>query len=345
MPAPRQGEIMIGFLLRRLLLAIPALFGLLVLMFLLVRIVPSDPAAVLAGDNASAAQIEQLRQSLGLDRPLYEQFWIYVNQILQGDFGTSLYSNRPIGADIALRLGATIELTLVSLLFSTVVGIVLGVLAAVRRNTILDYGLRFLSVGGLALASFWIAIMLQLLLSMQLGWLPLRRRLPNSLPAPDHVTGLFLVDSLFMGRFDIFVASLHHLVLPALTLSLAGLAAIARFSRSGVIETMQHDFVAYERAVGIPQHRIIMPYVLRNSLITPVTQVGLMFGSLISGAVAIEAIFDWPGLGFYLVQAILSSDYKAILAVTLVIGVIYAFVNIAVNLIHGLIDPRISQKG
>lgn len=336
---------MIGFLLRRLVMVVPALFGLLVVMFLLVRIVPADPAAVLAGDNATVAQIEQIRQSLGLDRPLYEQFWLYLTQVLQGDFGTSLYSSRPIGADIALRLGATIELTLVSLVFATAVGMVLGVLAAVRRNSLIDYVLRFISVGGLALASFWIAIMLQLLLSMHLGWLPLRGRLPASLPAPPQFTGLYLVDSLLVGRFDIFVASLSHLVLPAFTLSLAGLAAIVRFTRSSVVETMQNDFVAYERAVGYPQRRIIMPYVLRSSLITPITQVGLMFGSLISGAVAIEAIFDWPGLGFYLVQAILSSDYKAILAVTLVIGVIYAFVNIVVDVIHGLVDPRISQKG
>jgi peptide/nickel transport system permease protein len=200
-------------------------------------------------------------------------------------------------------------------------------------------------VGGLALASFWVAIMLQLLFSMELEWLPLRGRLPSSVPAPPHVTGLFLVDSLLAGQGTVFVEALRHLVLPAFTLSLAALAAIARFTRSAVIETMQNDFVAYERAVGYPQHRILLPYVLRNSLITPVTQIGLTFGSLIAGAVAVEAIFDWPGVGFYLVQAILSSDYKATLAITLVIGVIYAFVNIAIDLVHGTIDPRMADRG
>jgi peptide/nickel transport system permease protein len=336
---------MIRFLLRRLLLVVPALLGLLVLMFLLIRVVPSDPAAALAGDNATAAQIEEIRRSLGLDRPLHEQFWIYLQQVARGDFGISLYSGRPVAADIALRLPATIELIFVSLLFSVLVGIALGVAAAVWRNSVIDYLLRAVSMGGLALASFWVAIMLQLLFSLELEWLPLRGRLPAGLDPPTLVTGLFLVDSLLAGQPGMFVETLRHLLLPAFTLSLAGLASLARFTRSAMIENLQHDFVAYERAVGYPRHRIIMPYVLRNSLITPVTQIGLLFGGLISGAVAVEAIFDWPGVGFYLVQAILSSDYKAILAITLVIGIIYAFVNIVIDLVHGLIDPRVADHG
>jgi peptide/nickel transport system permease protein len=336
---------MIRFLLRRLLLVVPALLGLLVLMFLLIRVVPSDPAAALAGDNATASQIEEIRRSLGLDRPLHEQFWIYLQQVARGDFGISLYSGRPVAADIALRLPATIELIFVSLLFSVLVGIALGVAAAVWRNSVIDYLLRAVSMGGLALASFWVAIMLQLLFSLELEWLPLRGRLPAGLDPPTHVTGLFLVDSLLAGQPGMFVETLRHLLLPAFTLSLAGLASLARFTRSAMIENLQHDFVAYERAVGYPRHRIIMPYVLRNSLITPVTQIGLLFGGLISGAVAVEAIFDWPGVGFYLVQAILSSDYKAILAITLVIGIIYAFVNIVIDLVHGLIDPRVADHG
>jgi peptide/nickel transport system permease protein len=336
---------MIRFLLRRLLLVVPALLGLLVLMFLLIRVVPSDPAAALAGDNATAAQIEEIRRSLGLDRPLHEQFWIYLQQVARGDFGISLYSGRPVAADIALRLPATIELIFMSLLFSVLVGIALGVAAAVWRNSVIDYLLRAVSMGGLALASFWVAIMLQLLFSLELEWLPLRGRLPAGLDPPTHVTGLFLVDSLLAGQPGMFVETLRHLLLPAFTLSLAGLASLARFTRSAMIENLQHDFVAYERAVGYPRHRIIMPYVLRNSLITPVTQIGLLFGGLISGAVAVEAIFDWPGVGFYLVQAILSSDYKAILAITLVIGIIYAFVNIVIDLVHGLIDPRVADHG
>jgi peptide/nickel transport system permease protein len=241
-------------------------------------------------------------------------------------------------------LPATIELTLVALIFAAIPGIIIGTLAAVKHNSVFDHLVRITSVAGLALASFWVAIMLQLLFAMELDWLPLRGRLPTGLPAPPFITGFYLIDSLLSAQFNTFTEAVRHILLPAFTLSLGGLATIARFTRSAVLDTLQRDFVSYEQAVGYPGWRIIAPYVLRNSLVSPVTQIGLLFGGLMSGAVAIEAIFDWPGLGSYLVQAIFISDYKVILAVTLVIGVIYAFVNIAVDLLHGLIDPRVSEQ-
>ena len=335
---------MIRFLARRLLLVIPALIGLMILTFVMVRLVPSDPAAALAGENATVEQIEEIRKSYGFDRPLYEQFWSYTKQISRGDFGVSVYSNRPVSADIALRLPATIELTLAALLFAAIIGVSIGVAAAVWRNSFFDHLIRILSVAGLAVASFWAAIMMQLFFSMELDWLPLHGRLSVRYSAPPFVTGLYLVDSLVAGQFDTFKNALHHLVMPAFTLSLGGLATIVRFTRSAMIETLHRDFVAYEEAVGYSRWRIIVPYVLRNSVVTPITQIGLLFGALISGAVAIEAIFDWPGLGSYLVQAIFTSDYNAILAVTLVIGFIYAFVNIIIDLVHGMIDPRVAEQ-
>ncbi|MAM14003.1 MAG: D-Ala-D-Ala transporter [Rhizobiaceae bacterium] len=334
---------MFRFLLRRLILVIPALLGLTLLMFLLVRVVPADPAIVLAGDNATTEQIEGIRRSLGLDRPLYEQFFSYVLQVAQGDFGTSMFSNRSIGSDIALRLPATMELLLVAFFFSAGLGAVFGVIAAVRRNRLADYLIRLVSFSGLALASFWVAIMLQILFAMQLRWFPLRGRLPATMDAPPQFSGFYLIDSLVAGQFATFWEALRYLILPAITLSLIGVASIARYTRASMLENMRHDFVDYERAVGYPDRRIIVPYVLRNSLITPVAQMGLLFGSLIAGAVAVEAVFDWPGLGSYLVNAIIASDFNAILSVTLVIGIIYAFINILVDLVHGLIDPRVAQ--
>jgi peptide/nickel transport system permease protein len=221
---------MLSFLVRRVLLVIPALFGLLVLIFVMVRLVPADPAATLAGDNATPAQIQQIRTAYGFDRPLYEQFWVYLKQVAHGDFGLSAYSNRAVSADIALRLPATIELTLVALFLTAVVGIPIGVLAAVWRNSLFDHIARVGSVARLAVASFWFAIMLQLLFAMQLDWLPLRGRLPQGYPAPPFVTGLYLIDSLAAGRFATFIGAARHLALPALTLSLGGLATIARFT-------------------------------------------------------------------------------------------------------------------
>lgn len=334
---------MINFLIRRVIFIVPVLFGLLLLTFVMMRIVPSDPAAALAGENASAEQIAEIRALYGFDEPVLVQFWSYLGQVLHGDFGVSLYSNRPILDDILLRLPATLELTLTALSMAAVGGIVLGTLAAVRHNSWVDHLIRIFTVGGLAVASFWFAIMLQMTFAMQLGWLPLRGRLATGMEAPDSITGLYVVDSLLSLDGAALLSSLAHLMLPAVTLAFGGLATIARFTRSALLETLQHDFVTYERAVGFPFWRIVFPYALRNSLVSPINQIGLLFGGLISGSVVVEAIFDWPGLGSYLVGAILTADYKAILAVTLVVGAIYAVVNILVDLLHVLIDPRIAK--
>ena len=335
---------MTRFILRRLLLALPALFGLLVLTFIMLRVLPNDPSAALAGENASPEQIAAVRKAYGFDEPLWKQFVIYVGQVARADFGNSIISNRPVVSDIAWRLPATIELTFASLLFAAVVGIPLGTMAAVWHNSPFDHVMRILTVGGLAIASFWFAIILQIVFSMELDWLPLRGRFPVGVDPPANITGMYLIDSLLTLRFDQFAHALAHIVMPALTLSLGGLASIARFTRAGVLETMQKDFVHYAEAVGYARKRIIWVYVLRNSVVAATTQIGLLFGTLISSAVAVEAIFDWPGIGSYAVSAILTSDYKAVLAVTLIVGVIYALVNIVVDVVHALLDPRVAEN-
>jgi peptide/nickel transport system permease protein len=335
---------MLGFILRRLLLVIPSLLGLLIFTFFLIRVVPADPAAALAGDNATPAQIAQIRRQYGLDQPLYVQFAVYLGQIARLDFGESAYSRRPIVLDIKERLPATLELTISSLLVATLLGIPLGTIAAVHHNRWPDMLLRILSVGGIAVAAFWFAIELQLLFAMRLDWLPLRGRLSPGLTPPSTLTGFYLLDSLLTGRWDAFGNALSHLILPAFTLSLGGLATITRFTRAGVLETLQKDFVTYERAQGFPQRVLIWKFVLRNSVVAAITQIGLLFGGLVAGAVVVETIFDWPGIGFYTVQAILTADYKVMLAVTLLIGVIYALVNIIVDVVHGLLDPRLREE-
>ena len=335
---------MLPFLLRRALHAVPTLFGLLIVTFLLIRIVPADPAAALAGDNATPQQIENIRHQYGFDRPILEQLVLYLGQVLRFDFGESQYSHRPVGMDIRQRLPATLELTAAALLIATGLGIPLGVIAGVYHNRWPDFLLRVISITGVAVAAFWFAIMLQLLFAMQLEWLPLRGRLGDGIvPSPD-LTGSLILDSLLAGRWDALWDALRHLVLPAVTLSLGGLATITRFTRAGVLETMQKDFVLYERAVGYPRRRLIWIYVLRNSVTAAVTQIGLLFGALIAGAVVVGAIFDWPGIGNYAVLAILTADYKVMLAVTLLIGVIYTVVNILTDLVHGLLDPRLREQ-
>ena len=334
---------MTRFVLRRLVLALPALFGLLVLTFIMLRVLPNDPSAALAGENATPEQIAAVRKAYGFDEPLWKQFVIYVGQVARADLGNSIISNRPVTSDIAWRLPATIELTIVALLFAALVGIPLGTMAAVWHNSPFDHVMRIVTVGGLAIASFWFAIILQITFSMELDWLPLRSRFPVGAEPPTHITGLYLVDSLLTLRFDKFWQAFVHILMPAFTLSLGGLASIARFTRAGVLETMQKDFVHYAEAAGYARKRIIWVYVLRNSVVAATTQIGLLFGTLISSAVAVEAIFDWPGVGSYAVSAILTSDYKAVLAVTLVVGVIYALVNIIVDVVHAMLDPRVAE--
>ncbi|NCY24341.1 MAG: ABC transporter permease [Rhodospirillales bacterium] len=335
---------MLAYIARRIALALPALFGLVVLTFILSRVIPGDPAATLAGDAATPAQIADIRARYGLDRPIMEQAWVHMRQVLSGDLGNSIFSGRPVSEDIARRLPATLELTFVALLLATCLGIPLGLLAALNHNGPIDHLVRVLSVGGLAMASFWLAIMLQLQFSMEWDLLPLRGRMDVPLGLPPRVTGFLLIDSLLAGRGDMFVDAARHLVLPAVTLALPGLATIARFTRSGVLEALQKDYVLYARAAGYGRFRLATIYVLRNAITVTVTQIGLLFGALISGAVAIEAVFDWPGLGTYAVQAILSADYKALLAVTLVVGVIYAAVNVLVDVAQALIDPRVALQ-
>ncbi len=333
------------FILRRALLAIPALFGLLIVTFVMIHVSPADPATTLAGDNATAAQIAAIRHQYGLDQPLTVQFVRYVADVAQLDFGDSQYSGRPVAADLLARLPATLELTIVALVLATAIGIPLGTIAAINHNRWQDITLRLLSVAGVAIATFWLAIMLQMLFSMRLGWLPLRGRISDGLAAPSGPTGSFLIDSLVHGQFAVFADVLAHILLPAATLALGGIATIARFTRAGVLDTMGLDFVQYARATGTPRRRLIWIYVLRNSVLAAVTQIGLLFGGLIAGAVVVESIFDWPGIGNYTVQAILTADSKVMLAVTLLIGVIYAIVNILTDLVHGLIDPRLRERG
>jgi peptide/nickel transport system permease protein len=227
---------------------------------------------------------------------------------------------------------------------SMLLGVPLGVFAALRYNQWPDFALRILSVTGVAVAAFWVAIMLQLLFAMQLGWLPLRGELSVSIPPPVRLTGFLLIDSLLTGRFDAFNDAIAHLVLPAVTLALGGMASIVRFTRAGVLDTLQQDFVTYERAMGYRRSRLIWRYVLRNSVTATITQIGLLFGGLIAGGVVVEAIYDWPGIGSYTVNAILTGDHQVMLAVTLMVGVVYAAVNIITDVAHGLVDPRLMDR-
>jgi ABC-type dipeptide/oligopeptide/nickel transport system permease component len=319
----------------------PTVFGLMVITFVISHIIPADPVAAMAGENATAAQIAALKAKLGLDQPMYVQLYRYVLGVLQGDFGISLYTQRPISEDLIARVPATLELNIVSVIVATIVGIPLGVLSAVHRNSPLDHVLRVITVSGLAFAAFWLAILFQLLFAMRLGWTPLQARVDGW--GPDEVTGFFIIDSLVAGDMDMLGNVLSHLILPVLTLSIPAMATIVRFTRAGVLEAINSNYVIYEEAMGFPRRVIVWKYVLRNALIGTVTQIGLIFGILIANGVVVESVFDWPGLGRYAVGSILQSDYNGIMGFTIISGTIFIVVNLAVDVIHGFIDPRESR--
>jgi len=322
----------------RLLWFVPTVVGLLAIVFTISHIIPADPAAFAAGENATPETIAQVREQLGLDQPLHVQFYRYVLSIAQGEMGQSIYTGRPIAEDLLSRLPATLELTLVTVFVAVLVGIPLGVASALYRNSFTDHALRVITIAGLAMASFWLAILLQLLFSMRLGLTPLSGRTEGW--GPDPITGFHLIDSVILGDWKTLGDALSHLVLPVITLAVPATATIVRFTRAGVLDAMQSNYVLYERAMGFPRGVITWKYVLRNALIGTVTQIGLIFGILIAGAVVVEAVFDWPGLGLFAVNSILNSDYNAVMGFTLVVGTVFIAVNLVVDIVQGMIDPR-----
>jgi peptide/nickel transport system permease protein len=328
----------VALVLGRLAWFVPTLLGLLAVTFIVSRIVPADPVALVAGDTATPAQVEALRRQLGYDRPLPEQFVTYVSRLVRGDMGTSLFTTRPIADDLASRLPATIELTLVAMAASILVGIPLGVVAALWRNSILDHALRVVTVSGLAIASFWLGIMLQLLFAMRLGWTPLNGRFQGF--PPTGITGLILVDAVLTWDWAAFAVAVRHLALPAATLAFPALATLVRFTRAGVLDVVQSNYVLHQRAMGLPASVIVWKFVLRNALTSTVTQIGLLFGILLAGAVVTETVFDWPGIGAYAVNAIIRSDYNAVMGFTVWAGVIFMVVNLFVDVAQGFLDPR-----
>jgi len=329
------------YLLRRLLHIIPALVGLSVLIFLLSRVVPGDPARLALGPDATPEQVEQLRREMGLDQPLGIQYARYVGGLFRGDFGFSLRTRRNVAQDIREFLPATVELTTVAMIFAVAVGMPLGILAAVGKDRTADHISRLLALGGVALPRFWLAILLQLLFAYYLGILPTIGRGPAP---PVRITGLFLVDSLLTLNVPAFLVALKHIALPAVALSLGSLAQITRLVRANMIEEMRRDYALAARSYGLPERVIVFKYVLKNAFSSALTVIGLSYGFLLGNAFLVEAVFAWPGLAFYGVDSLLFKDLNAVVGVTIVVGAAFAVVNLLVDIAYGYLDPRIRYE-
>jgi peptide/nickel transport system permease protein len=325
---------------RRLLGAIPVLFGISFLIFLLMHIAPGDPVSLLLGDDATPEDIARTRHEWGLDRPLIVQYADFISRAITGDFGRSLKFNEPVMKLVAERMPATIELAIASFLVAILISIPLGVYSAIKHNSLLDHAGMSVALIGVSLPNFWLGIMLIYFLGGQLNLLPVAGRIEYGIEI-EPVTRLYLVDSLLAGNLTAFWSALQHLLMPAVTLGTSLAAIVTRIARSSVLEVMRQDFITTARAKGLSEKVIIWRHILRNSMITIVTILGLQLGALLNGSVITETVFSYPGIGDLLIQSISARDYKLTQVLILFFAVLYFVVNLFVDLLYSWIDPRI----
>ncbi len=332
---------MARFLARRLLLQLLVFSGVLVLTFLISHSVPGDPALLRAGPRASPEVLAQLRHDMGLDRPLPVQLWIYIRDLLRGDLGVSIRTQRPVVQDVAEHFPATFELTTAALLVVIAVGIPLGILSAVQKDRFPDHLSRVIAISGVSLPVFWLGLMLIYIFFVRLGWLPGTGRLDMGVDAPAGLTGVYTLDALVARDWPALRSALRHLFLPVVLLSYVSLAPVVRMVRSSMLEILGQDYIRTARAKGLAERFILYRHALRNALIPTLTIIGLSYGTLLQGAVVTETIFAWPGMAYYAVGSMTYLDYPAVIGITLVSALIYSTVNLIVDLLYGVVDPRI----
>ncbi len=330
-----------SFIIRRLLSMLLVWFGVTLLTFFIANVVPRDPVALRLGPKASQQAIAEWRRVYGLDQPLHVQYVRFLSKIMEGDLGNSVWSGRPIRQDLADYLPATLELSLATLFLTIMCGIPLGIWAASKPGSLIDRLVEMLANMGLALPLFWVGLVMQLWFYRQWNILPFDSRIDIVLGAPQRISGFYVLDSLLLQDWQRLFGSLRHLVLPALTLCLPSAGAVARMTRASVLETIEQDYIRAARAKGVPEWLLMWRHVLRNALLPVVTVLGNIFNALLAGVFVVEAIFNWNGLGWYASRVILASDYGAIVSITLVIAVLCTTVNLLVDILYQLLDPRI----
>lgn len=331
------------FLGRRLAALVLLGLGITFVAFVLTELVPGDPAAANLGQRAigDPAAVAAFRAHYGLDKPLPVQYAVYLQHLAVGDLGQSEQSHRAVRTDLAEYVPATAELALTSIVIAFVLGIGLGVLAAVRRNKLTDQVLRVISLGGISMPTFWLALVALYVFFFQLGWVPGSGRLDPGVSPPPHVTGLYTFDALISGQFDVLGNAFQHLILPACVLAAYNIGLLTRFTRSAVLEVINNDYIQAARAKGLPEHTVVLRHVLRAALPPIITVGGLAFANVMTGTVLVESIFSWPGIGQYAFHSATTLDLPAIMGVSLFVAVVYITVNFVVDVLYGIVDPRI----
>jgi peptide/nickel transport system permease protein len=337
---------MVSFIGRRLVAGVFLVVGISFVAFILTNLVPGDPAAAALGQRAieDPGTVAAFHTKYGLDQPLWRQYLIYLGNLVQGDLGTSQQTRRPVSADIAKFLPATAELALAAIVISLVVGLALGIVAAVFRDRFLDQLIRVLSLGGVSVPTFWLALAASVVFSVKLGWLPSTGQLDPGMDRPTDITGMVLIDSLLTGNWETFGSALEHIIMPAVVLAAYTIGMITRFTRASMLEVLGNDYIRAARAKGLPERTVLFRHVLRPALVPIITVTGLALGSLLSGTVLVENIFSWPGMGQYAYKSSLALDLPAVMGVSIVIAVIYVIINLIVDILYSVIDPRIRQS-
>jgi peptide/nickel transport system permease protein len=333
---------MLKTIARRLATVIPTLIGVVIVTFLLTRVLPGDPAVYFAGPAATAESIAEIRRTLGLDRPLPEQFLRYLGDLARGDLGSSLATGQPVVTEIATRLPASAELTLFGLLISIAVAVPLGIFSAIRQGSWIDHACRVVATSGVSLPVFFTGILLVYVFYFLLGWAPAPLgRLDVFHVAPPHVSGFYLVDSVLAGDFEVFRAALSQLILPGATLAIFSLAPIARITRASMLAVLASDFVRTARACGLSPFTVVVTYAFRNAMLPVVTTLGMVFSFLLGANVLVEKVFAWPGIGSFAVEALIASDFAPVQGFVLTMAVMYVALNLAIDILYGVIDPRV----
>lgn len=332
------------YLFRRLLMAIFVLISVSVITFVIARVIPSDPAAAWVGSHPTQEQIAKARVELGLDKPLWDQYLRYMNDLVHGNFGTSVHSHQPIISDLKSYLPATMELVLAAMLIAIVVGIPLGVLSGAKKGSWLDHSTRLFSIAGVSIPTFWLGLLLQLFFFSRLGLLPIGARVSNEVALyhpVQQITGFYMIDTAVTGNWFAFKDALLHIILPAFTLATYPIGLAIRMTRSSMVEVLNEKYILAARIAGISERVVLFVLALKNAIIPTITVLGLSFAYSLTGAILVEVIFSWPGLGTYVTNAVLSIDFPVIVSVTLVVTVFYVVINLVLDLLQAGLDPRV----
>lgn len=317
------------------------LFGVMTIIFFISHVIPADPVAAMLGGQAPPELIEELRTKWNLDKTLPEQYGIYVWRLFQGDFGISISTGKPVLSDLTHFFPATFELATTATILSIIVGILLGIISAVKRGGLADHISRVFALSGISMPVFWLGLLLLLLFYYRLGWLPGAGQLPYYMSRPPWVTGFITLDSLIAGRFDAFVSAVKHLIMPAVVLSFYGIAAISRITRSSMLDVLREDYTNTARAKGLREVVVVMKHALKNAMLPVITIAGITYGRLLEGSIITETIFAWPGLGRYATNAFLSIDFPAVVGSTILIALLYAMSNLIVDILYAYLNPKI----